>query len=147
MKDREPHGQVDPSDAHTLIQELVTKLAGVTDPLNGKSVISQAFPATSIYSGAYVGLAPDIQVGYQRGYRTSDMSVLGRFPKTTIGDRTDKWSSDHCFDSSLIPGVFLTNARCASPDPAIWDLAPSILGAFGIETPPEMDGKNILERA
>ena len=146
MKDREPRGQVAPDQAAVLIREICEKLELVVDPLNGQRVVSRAFPAASIYQGAFMGLAPDILVGYQRGYRTSDSSVLGKFPRATIGNRTDKWSSDHCFDSALVPGVFLTNARCLSADPAIWDLAPSILGAFGIETPTEMDGKNILER-
>ncbi len=147
MKDREPHGQVAPDRAAALVEEIGAKLEKVIDPINGQSVISRAFASSKIYQGDYVGLAPEIQVGFQRGYRTSDLSVLGKFPRGTIGNRTDKWSSDHCFDSSLVPGVFLTNARCISPEPAIWDLAPSILGAFGIQTPPEMDGKNILEKA
>ena len=147
MKGREPRGQVAADEAANLVREICTKLELVIDPVNGERVVSRAFPATSIYHGDFMGLAPDILVGYQRGYRTSDSSVLGKFPRATIANRIDKWSSDHCFDSALVPGVFLTNARCLSADPAITDLAPSILAAFGIEAPAQMDGRNILERA
>ena len=84
-------------------------------------------------------------VGYQRGYRVSDSSVLGKFPRGILGDRTNKWSSDHCFDPQLVPGVFLTNRPCRAGEPGIWDMAPTILSAFGVPVPPEMTGKNILD--
>ncbi len=144
LRGREPQGIVEPERASPLLDEVSQKLLAFRDPKNGARVISQMFRSDRIYHGDFVGLAPDLLVGYEKGYRVSDESVLGKFPQGVVGDRTDKWSSDHCFDYSLVPGVFLTNAACQVAQPAIWDLAPTVLKLFGIDTPPEMDGKSVL---
>jgi bisphosphoglycerate-independent phosphoglycerate mutase (AlkP superfamily) len=61
-----------------------------------------------------------------------------------VGDRTNKWSADHCFDPGLVPGIILSNKTdWGRGTPAIWDMAPSILKSFGLEIPAEMDGKPI----
>jgi len=85
-----------------------------------------------------------VVVGYNSGYRISDEAVLGKFPKEIVGFRKDKWSADHCMDPGLVPGSLLTNFEVTKENPAIWDLAPSILKGFGLDVPPEMDGKPIF---
>ncbi|MBX7137519.1 MAG: alkaline phosphatase family protein [Oligoflexia bacterium] len=145
QKGREKNGWVEPAEADSIKQEIMAKLSTVTDPLNGQRVVRTPYDSRKLYSGPFVDFAPDIQVGYERGYRASDEAILGKFPKGIVEDRTNKWSSDHCMDPSTVPGVFLSNKRCLSERPAIWDMAPSILKAFGIETPAVMDGKPVLE--
>ena len=108
-------------------------------------MIQAVYEPEEIYSGPYVSFAPDLIVGYNRGYRISDEAVLGKFPEGIVGDRKDKWAADHCIDASLVPGVLISNKGCLTDSPAIWDLAPSILKAFGIKTPPEMEGVAVLE--
>ena len=68
------------------------------------------------------------------------------FPKNVIGYRKDKWAADHCIDSRLVPGVLLTNRRIIKDDPALSDMAPTILSEFGIEQSNEMHGKNVFEK-
>jgi len=92
-------------------------------------------------------LAPDIVVGYAPGYRISDTATLGKFPKTIIGNRKDKWSSDHCMDPNSVPGVFLSNRRIVANDPALEDLAATIIKQFRIEPPADMSNKKVLEDA
>jgi hypothetical protein len=92
-------------------------------------------------------LAPDILVGYHGGYRSSDEAVLGKFPEGIFSDRTNKWSADHCMDPRVVPGTLVSNWRCKTDSPGLWDMAPSILAAFGLSTPPGMTGKACLERA
>jgi bisphosphoglycerate-independent phosphoglycerate mutase (AlkP superfamily) len=83
-------------------------------------------------------------VGYNRGFRISDEAVLGKFPMEVIGDRSNLWSADHCFEPGLVPGVLLSNKTdWKAGSHGIWDLAPSILQSFGLEVPGEMDGKPI----
>jgi len=141
---REANGSVLARDAQKVKEEIIARLAGVRDPKNGRRIITHAYDSHKIYHGPYLDLAPDIVVGYQSGYRISDEAVLGKFPKGIVGDRHDKWAADHCMDPMVVPGVLMTNKSVKKPDPALWDLAPTILKSFGLEPPKEMDGKPIL---
>ena len=126
-------------------KEIQTKLAAVTDPQTGKKIITQVYDTTKIYSGPYTSIAPDLTVGYQSGFRISDESVLGKFPRGIVGNRKDKWSADHCMDPAVVPGVLLANREVTAADPALWDLAPSILNAFNLPAPAEMTGRTIFK--
>lgn len=142
---REKQGVVDPKQAASLKGEIAAKLRRVADPANGKPVVTSAYDSRTIYSGPHLELAPDLVLGYQRGYRISDEAILGGFGSEAVADRTDKWAADHCIDAGLVPGVLISNRECAGANPAIHDLAPSILALYGIEPPVEMTGKNILK--
>jgi len=145
LEGRDKYGSVTPDKAQGIKQEIMARLANVRDPKNGKPVITQTYDSRQIYSGPYLSMSPDIVVGYHSGYRISDEAVLGKFPKGILGDREDKWSADHCMDPAVVPGVLVANRPIKVPEPALWDLAPTILKAFGIEVPKEMDGKPVLE--
>jgi predicted AlkP superfamily phosphohydrolase/phosphomutase len=145
VRDREKFGNVLKSEAKLLKQELASKLAEVRDPLNNEAFITKAYDSQEIYRGNFKEMAPDLVLGFTSGYRTSDISVLGSFAKEVVSDRTDKWAGDHCIDPAVVPGVFMSNRDCSTDKKAIWDVAPTILKAFGIETPPEMEGRSQLK--
>jgi predicted AlkP superfamily phosphohydrolase/phosphomutase len=147
LKGREKRGSLAPSEANRIKAELISKLEQVVDPKTGRRAILKAYDSKEIYSGPYLDLAPDILVGYDSGYRSSDEAVLGQFPKGIFADRTNKWAADHCMDPRVVPGTFLTNWRCTGQDPGLWDLAPSIIQAFGLKIPKEMTGRPMLETA
>ncbi len=144
---REKQGTLKSSDADRVRKEIISKLEQLTDPATGKPVVMKAYDAREIYNGPYTSLAPDILVGYHGDYRSSDESVLGQFPKEILADRTNKWAADHCMDPRVVPGTLLTNWKCSADKPGLWDLAPSILTAFGLPVPKEMSGKVVLEKA
>ncbi len=144
LKGREGKGIVDPRERDALTREIAQKLERVIDPLTGEKVIKRAYIATDIYGGDYVSEAPEIIVGYNDGYRSSWATPLGRLPYDLFEDNKEKWSGDHCMDSSVIPGIFLTNRRMKVNDPALYDLPATILELFGIPKLKEMVGRNIL---
>ena len=123
--------------------EIAQKLPTVRDPRNGAPIITQAYNSHKLYSGPFVDLAPDIIVGYQRSYRSSDETVLGKIPHELVGDRTNLWSADHCMDPAVVPGMLISNKSWKHPKPGLWDMAPTILSHFGIARPKEMDGVDI----
>ena len=143
VRGREFSGSVAAGDIPSLKAELIEMLNGVRDPMTGERVILRAYDGRTFYRGPYGQNAPDIVIGYANGYRISDESGLGKFPRAVVGDRKDKWSSDHCMDPSVVPGVLLTNREVSAKKPGIWDLAPSILDIFGISKSSEMEGETI----
>jgi predicted AlkP superfamily phosphohydrolase/phosphomutase len=144
LEGRDKRGSVSPNDMPKIKQEIINKLTPLQDPKTGRRAITQVYDSAEIYRGPYVGLAPDLVVGYESGYRISDESVLGKFPEGIFADRTDPWAADHCMDPSHVPGVLLSNKSVRHPTPALWDLAPTILREFGYDAPREMEGKPIF---
>ncbi|MEJ2745059.1 MAG: alkaline phosphatase family protein, partial [bacterium] len=106
LSGRERSGVVSPgAEADALLKEIKQKLERVTDPENGAKVVKHAHVAIDIYSGEYVGAAPDIIVGYDWGYRTSWESALGDVVSELISTSKDKWSGDHCGATGVVPGI------------------------------------------
>jgi len=91
-----------------------------------------------------VDKAPEIILGFNRGYRISWSSPMGRIPKNITEDNMEKWSGDHCVAPQLVSGVFFSNRQINAQNPAFLDVTATILKIFGIEKPQNMTGKSIL---
>ena len=144
MKGRERDGIVEPGDQReALLTELKERLEAVTD-FNGKPVIRGVYRSDQIYSGNATALAPDLIIGYARGYRASWATCLGDLTEDVLLDNDSAWSADHCADALEVPGVLFCNRRIGGKSPSLVDIAPSILAEFGLPTPPQMVGRNVL---
>ena len=142
LKGRESQGIVDPSEeAERLREEIGGKLAGLSDPDTGQKAIKQVYNAMKIYRGPYKGEAPDLLVGYERGYRASWETAIGEVTEAVFHDNTKAWSGDHCIDPSLVPGVLFCNRSIDSENPRLMDIGPTVLDMFGIKVPSHMDGR------
>ena len=144
LQGREREGIVSPGEEkEKLVEELKTKLEAVKDT-DGKRVIRHVHRADKIYKGPATRLAPDLIVGYSRGYRASWSTCLGNMREKVLSDNSSAWSADHCADASEVPGVIFCNKPIKMKAPALTDLAPSILTEFGLPAPSSMEGKNIF---
>ena len=143
QSNREVMGSVPSNKVESLKQELIEKLNKVIDPATGIHIIRHAYDSRKVYSGKGLDNAPDIILGYEKNYRISDESAFGKFPREIFGDRTNKWSADHCIDPSLVPGVLITSKPIEKKQAAIWDIGASILDCFGIKKSLKMDGNSI----
>ena len=145
VKGREGRGIVEPqAEKQSLIEELARKLEDVVDPLTGDRVITRAYIARQVYHGPMVDQAPDIIVGYNKGYRASWATPLGRAPRDIFENNESKWGADHCMDPEFLPGILLTNRKIKAAKPALCDLTATILRAFDIERPSEMIGQDVF---
>jgi predicted AlkP superfamily phosphohydrolase/phosphomutase len=146
LKGRESKGIVDPAGREALLDEISEKLLSIRDPQNGEQVISRVYRAEEIYSGPYLKDAPDLIVGYNKGYRASWETVLGSFPKEVLRDNKQKWSGDHLMEAALVPGILLSNKEIRLENPALTDLAPTVLEEFGIPKQEGMIGQSIFKQ-
>jgi len=129
-----------------LLREIAGKLEAVIDPKTGEHPVLRAFIAKDAYRGRNLEMAPDIVLGFNRGYRISWQSPLGGFPKEVLEDNTQKWSGDHMSAPEVLPGVAFSNRRFTADAPALYDLTASVLEVFGVEKPREMIGRNVLAK-
>jgi predicted AlkP superfamily phosphohydrolase/phosphomutase len=142
LKGRYAHGIVAPGDeADRLREEIARKLTTLVDPQDGASAIKRTYITGKVYRGPYKDNAPDLIPGYQRGYRVSWETAIGRTTESVFHANTKAWSGDHCIDPSLIPGVLFCNHPIQAENVRIMDLGPTILRLFGVPVPEHMDGK------
>jgi predicted AlkP superfamily phosphohydrolase/phosphomutase len=146
LKGREPHGIVEPgAEQEKLLILLTRQLLRVTDDTaDYRPVIRNVYRADQIYSGNATALAPDLIIGYHRGYRASWETGLGHLSPDALYDNDKAWSADHCADALEVPGVLWCNRALRSSAPSLVDLAPSILAEYGLPTPQSMTGKNVF---
>ena len=101
----------------------------------------RVYLASEVYRGPYTDAAPDLIVGYQRGYRASWETAIGQVTDDVFHTNTKAWSGDHCVDHSLVPGVLFCNRKIETEHPRLMDIGPTVLDMFGVAVPAYMDGK------
>jgi predicted AlkP superfamily phosphohydrolase/phosphomutase len=145
IKDKYSQGIVaSGDDADRLREEISQRLAPLLDPESGKKAIKRVYQATKAYRGPYKDQAPDLIVGYERGYRVSWEAAIGRTTIQVFHDNVKAWSGDHCVDPSVVPGVLFCNRNIETENPRLLDIAPTVLDLFGVAVPDYMDGKALV---
>jgi predicted AlkP superfamily phosphohydrolase/phosphomutase len=142
LKGRQSQGIVAPgAEAAALCREIAQKLAALADPENGQPAVKTVYLASETYRGPYKDAAPDLIVGYQRGYRASWETAVGQVTDSVFHTNTKAWSGDHCVDQSLVPGVLFCNRKIETEHARLMDIGPTVLDMFGVPVPAYMDGK------
>lgn len=144
-KGREAKGIVEPGpELEALCAEIKGKLEKLVDPVSGEHVVKEAFVTRKIHQGPYADMAPEILVGYHKGFRHSWDCATGAVSREVFTDNTKSWSGDHCVDPRLVPGVFWCNRKISVSDPNLLDLAPTALDLFGVQAPGYMQGRKLF---
>ena len=144
-KGREAKGIVEKGpELDALTKEIADKLEALVDPKNGKRVVKEAFHTKQLHDGPYADMAPEILVGYEKGFRHSWDCATGSVSEEIFSDNTKSWSGDHCVDPRLVPGVFWCNRPINTDEPNILDMAPTAMDLFGIPVPKYMQGSPLF---
>jgi predicted AlkP superfamily phosphohydrolase/phosphomutase len=145
LKGREGKGAVEPGSEYEKIRrEIGAKLLEYRDPDTNGPVIQGVYRREDIFHGPETGNAPDLQLSFYDGYRTSWQTALGAVPESIVTLNLKKWSGDHCAsDSSDTPGILFSNRRISGNGYSIIDIAPTVIHRFGVEVPREIDGRVI----
>ena len=147
LQGREKYGVVTATERDALLEEISQKLLAFRDPENGRQVIERVYRTDRCYSGPEAVNAPDLIIGYARDYRASWNTCLGDCEKAVVINNTSPWSADHCIAHNQVPGILLSNRKIVADGPALIDLAPTVLEAFGIPRPAHMTGRSIFKVA
>jgi predicted AlkP superfamily phosphohydrolase/phosphomutase len=145
VRGREGEGVISQSSVQPLADEIAAKLETIVDPETGKKVFSKAYVSNDEYKREHPDKAPDIVLGFNRGYRISDESALGEFPERHLKQRDDPWAADHCIDPATVPGTLMINREIGGKAPKLYDLAPTIMKIFGLEPDKRMTGKPLIK--
>lgn len=145
VKGRESKGIVAPGrDYQRLKRELVDRFGKLEDPGTGNRIVRRVYQREELYKGPYFHEAPDLVVGFEKGYRVSWQTSLGGIPREVIEPNERRWSADHCsVDPDQVPGVFFSSRPVAAGTARIEDVAPSVLRRLGVTPPSDMDGKDL----
>src|SRR5262249_22365198 len=145
LQEKYSQGIVSPQgEADRLREEIAQRLATLVDPENGMKAIKRVYQAPKAYRWPYCSQAPDWIVGYERGYRVSWETAIGRTTRQVFHSNTKAWSGDHCVDPSVVPGVLFCNRAIESDNPRLLDIAPTVLDLFGVTVPSYMDGQALI---
>jgi predicted AlkP superfamily phosphohydrolase/phosphomutase len=123
---REASGIVGDSQASQVKEEISDGLLALRDRQD-QPVIRRVFDGAKLYAGNANGDAPDLVIGYHRGYRASWQTALGGAPGNLLEPNGQKWSGDHCIDPYLVPGVLFTSFKPEQHIAGIADISKLVL--------------------
>ena len=135
IRGREAEGIVAENEIADLKREISRGLLTFSDEQQQQSVIKIVYDGEKIYPGNANLDAPDLVIGYQRGYRASWQTTLGAVPENLIEANNNKWSGDHCIAADEVPGVIFTSFK-TQPIESIQQVADLVLnGTNGTAAP------------
>ncbi len=145
LQGREGKGCVKPGeDYEKARREIIAGMREYRDPDTGAPVIQGVYRREDIFTGPELEHAPDLQLSFHDGYRTSWQTALGAVPESIVVANLKKWSGDHCAsDRSDTAGILVSNRKVAPGAYTIMDIAPTVVQIFGARIPPDMDGRPI----
>jgi predicted AlkP superfamily phosphohydrolase/phosphomutase len=146
LRGRESQGIVSAGTEYSALQEEIRKkLLPLKDPEGGEAVFRDIYRRDDIYKGEYLQNAPDLQAGFNDGYRVGWQDTLGTIRREVVENNNKKWSGDHCATATEISGgVLFCSRKIPTAGPNIMDLAPTILKLLDVPLPPDLDGKPLM---
>ena len=144
LEGRENGGIVPEADRTNVLDKIAARLKEFKDPVSGENVVDQVYFPETAFVGRNLKYAPDMFVGFRRGFRASWQTALGAVPKATIEDNTQAWIGDHCMASDEVPGVILSNRKISAPTPQLFDVTATILSHFGVGKTGDMIGQSVF---
>lgn len=145
LKGREKEGSVVQGERLALLTEIRGKLLALVDPKTGAKVVRRVDLREEAYHGGQLEHAPDLVVGYDRGYGASDTAALGQVqPKDPIvEDNKLRWSGNHLMAPEVVPGVFLSSRKLSPTEPCLYDVTATLLDHFSVKPTADMRGKSL----
>ena len=135
--EREVEGVVNANQTDEQRNAIREKLANWKGP-DGRNVAQRVYVREEVFEGPLSKYAPDLVVGFNRGYRASAETGLGGWEEKSIEVNNDHWGADHCIDPDLVPGVLFSNRSLHGlSNPSYHDFPELVIGeALDSQDPP-----------
>lgn len=142
---REPQGIVMPGEEYDrIVREIKEGLENAVDEETGIKPIYKVYTRDEMYGRYNPEKIADLRVANHRDYRVSWQDSLGGLSTKVFEDNDRVWSGDHCsLEPSEVKGILFVNRPLKVDDPAIVDIAPSLLHTLGYEPDTDLDGRVI----
>jgi len=122
-------------------------LEELVDPLSGRRLCEKVYGREEIYSGPYVGKAPDLVISPSEGFEVKLTTEID-----SIWGVDDEWRGPSLRRTGVHTrfGMFIAYGRgirrgIRIPISSIYDLAPTILSIYGVPIAGDMDGRPLEE--
>jgi predicted AlkP superfamily phosphohydrolase/phosphomutase len=141
LKGREPSGIVRPGDEYENLRDfLIDQLYEIRDE-SGQRLVETVYKKEDIYTGPYLGQAPDIFVIF----RKSEYAIYNGIYQKNLLEEVKKVSGTHRMN-----GIFLMKGEGLKRNGLlrgchIMDIAPTVLYLLGLPIPDDMDGKVLTD--
>ncbi|WP_135302756.1 alkaline phosphatase family protein [Haloarcula amylovorans] len=130
---REPEGVVEPDEYEATRAELLDRLRDLEDP-DGEPVFEAVRPREDIFEGPYLDDAPDVMVVPRQFENFLNGSLLG----DRFGTPRESWN--HKRDGIVAATGADVDETASLADAHLFDIAPTVLGTFGVPQSTLMDG-------
>ncbi len=136
LKGRESAGSVHAGPQQKMIlAQIKRRLLELKDPASGTKLVSQVYPVSNLTKGQLQSIAPDLQIAFSPGWRSSWETSLGGAP---LGDAMAKnpkaWCGDHAAsDIKDTPGIIMLGNKPMQSDPNLKDLSSTIKAFFKLD--------------
>lgn len=145
---REPEGTVLPGgEYNALVKEIQEGLEGLIDEeAGGVKPVYRVYHRDELYEDYDPARTPDLRAANVLNYRVSWQDTLAGLSTQVFEDNPRVWSGDHCsLEPSLVKGILFINRKLTESDPAMIDMAPSILHELDMEPPTKLDGRIVWQ--
>lgn len=140
MKGRQADGCVEPEDYEALRDEIAAGIANMTIKVPWSNQpfkpIRHVFKREEIYSGPWTPLAADIVLHSHDGY-----DMKGKFNHPVASD-IGNLTGMHTYDDAML---YIRGRKWNRSDPNMMDVAPTLLHLLGLQVPPEIEGRVLVD--
>ncbi|OGQ94831.1 MAG: hypothetical protein A2284_14030 [Deltaproteobacteria bacterium RIFOXYA12_FULL_61_11] len=143
LRGREPKGIVTAAEAQPLLAEVERRLLGLEDIEHSRKPLYRVHRAAAIYKGNRLERAPDLVLGFHRGYRMSWQTAIGGVHGEVFSPNLKKWCGDHLVDPAFVPGILASTVPLSAEGASVLDLAPTVLGLLGLPPQASHEGRDL----
>lgn len=122
-------------DIEILQEDLITALEAATDE-GGNPLFDGVYRANEVYTGSYLDRAPAVNVDQRAGVTVNDGMGGG-----CVYAEPKKWAAENTRQGIFVASGPDFTAEGNLGKTSILDIAPTVLGALGIDAPTDMEGE------
>jgi len=144
LEGRDRHGIVRVgSDYQKACEDIASAISELTDPRTGRKVVRKITLTHREFQGPFIEQLPDLTVLWDQTFAWDEVASprIGRIKVR----KQDSRSGAHTPTGFLLAWGYVTAPGALLPRASLYDIAPTVLRAAGVDLPEVMDGRPLFE--